>query len=60
MFLRHVAIYLQVHRMALQPRSATSLSLMLKEEHRLRVFEKRVLRRTSGPKIQSFPCGGRD
>jgi hypothetical protein len=32
-------------------------SLTLREEHRLRVFEKRVLRRTSGPKMDEMTGG---
>jgi hypothetical protein len=36
-----------------------TLSLMLKEEHRLRVFENRVLRRIFGPKRNEVMIGWR-
>jgi hypothetical protein len=35
------------------------LYLKLREEHRIRVFEKRVLRRTFGPKRNEVTGGGR-
>jgi hypothetical protein len=33
--------------------------MLLREEHRLRVFEKRVLRKISGPKRNEVTEGGR-